>query len=69
MSILLGVWFLIGVSLRGDEVIIAARVAVIFADTMVIAVTWMKTYRHIRVAQNLQMRVSTSVALLTDGAF
>ena len=50
-----------------DEVTIVSRTSVILADTIVICVTWMKTFRHSQDARRLRMRVNVSMALLTDG--
>lgn len=46
---------------------LTAGMAAIAADTIVVAVTWIRTARHIREALQLGIRVSVSATLLRDG--
>lgn len=46
---------------------LTAGMAAIAADTIVVAVTWIRTARHIREASQLGIRVSVSATLLRDG--
>ena len=46
---------------------IAARLAVIVVDAIVVAVTWKKTFRHARQASQLGIHVGLSATLLRDG--
>ena len=45
----------------------AARVAVILADAIVIGATWMRMYHHSREVRAFQVRVSASAIILRDG--
>ena len=46
---------------------IGARVPTILADTMVIAVTWIKMHQQVKEAFGLCLKVTTSTILLADG--
>lgn len=46
---------------------LASRAAVTAADVLVVAITWLKTYRHVREASQLGVTVSVSAILLRDG--
>ena len=53
--------------LTSCEVAVTARVAMIVADILVIAATWIKLYRTVRDTRDLQLPVTASAVLLTDG--
>lgn len=46
---------------------IGTRIALILADTIVVAVTWRKTYQQCQEAMRLGMRARVSAVLLRDG--
>ena len=50
-------------------VVLCTRLSLIIADLLVIVLTWVKTYRHVRQASSLQMRVGISATLLRDGVY
>ncbi|KAJ3549533.1 hypothetical protein NM688_g5166 [Phlebia brevispora] len=60
--------FLPNLAFTRMAVSIAARAASIAMDTVVVAVTWMKTYHHVREALSLGVRVGYSETLLQDGS-
>ena len=53
--------------LTSRDVAVTARVAMIVADILVIAATWIKLYRTVRDTRDLQLPVTASAVLLTDG--
>lgn len=48
-------------------VALVTRIPVITADALVLLSTWLKTFRQIREARRLRMRVSIAECLLRDG--
>ncbi|KIP01653.1 hypothetical protein PHLGIDRAFT_80288, partial [Phlebiopsis gigantea 11061_1 CR5-6] len=45
----------------------AARISIIAADTLVVVLTWARTYRDFREAMKLNIRVNVTALLLRDG--
>ena len=45
------------------------RIPVIVADALVVALTWAKTFHHVRTASAIGVKVSLSAILLRDGLF
>ena len=48
---------------------ISARCAAILSDGIVVVVTWMKTFRHTRLAARVNVNYGLSALLLRDGKF
>lgn len=46
---------------------LASRLSLIAADIIVLAITWIKTFRHVEEASQLGVSVSVSATLLRDG--
>lgn len=51
------------------KVTLSSRLSIIIADVLVIAVTWHRTFRHVREATRLGIRTSISSVMLKDGTF
>lgn len=54
---------------RSLAVELFTRLSLIAADVVVLAATWIRTYRHIREASRLSLRVNLSEIFLVDGEF
>ena len=48
---------------------LAACLSLIIADSIVVAVTWWKTFRHSRLAGELGLKVTLSATLFRDGTW
>ncbi len=52
-----------------EAVALSTRLSLITADLTVLIATWIKTYRHVKQASSLEIRVGISATLLRDGAY
>ena len=57
------------ICLNREVVSLLTRVSLILADTIVIAITWIKMYGLARDSFHLQIRTSMSTVMFTDGAY
>ncbi|EMD33242.1 hypothetical protein CERSUDRAFT_98836 [Gelatoporia subvermispora B] len=62
-------WQMINFPVLGPQLEIGARTAIIFADTMVLIITWSKTWATVRIAREHNVKMPVMTILLRDGTF